>query len=115
MGYDPISAFATFTCDKTDFAELMGSYPISLVEIAMREIRLCEYPVIYSLLSPLAPDETPQMLRAPIDPIYVSLLRTAVFGNPRHLGIVELVRRAFKRDAIQRDLVDKQARLGPQC
>jgi hypothetical protein len=74
---------------------------------------LCEHPVAFAFLVPIVPDVAqPAMLRMPIEPAFSLPLTTVEFGSPKHLALVEIVRRAYKRRAMEIDRLDKQARLG---
>ena len=72
----------------------------------------CQHPVSYAFVVPLMDGITPApALRCAIDKTLIEPLRIASFGEPRHLMLVELVRRAYKRWAMEIDRQDKQQRL----
>lgn len=72
----------------------------------------CEHPVAYAWLLPLVPDAPkPPRLIQDIDSIYLTPLRSVAFAGPKHVALVEVVRRAYKRWAIEMDRRDKQSRL----
>ncbi len=73
----------------------------------------CEHPVSFAFLAPIARDfAQPSTLRMPIEPAYSQPLATVEFASPKHLALVEIIRRAYKRRAMEIDRHDKQARLG---
>jgi hypothetical protein len=72
----------------------------------------CDHPVTFAILAPLVPNlELPPTLRAPIDPAILAGLRASEFAGRRHVSLLEVVRRAYKRHAMDVDRADKQARL----
>jgi hypothetical protein len=72
----------------------------------------CAHPVTFAILAPLVPDlGPPPSLRTPIDNTTLGGLRTAEFASQRHVSLMEIVRRAYKRHAMDLDRADKQARL----
>ena len=74
---------------------------------------VCEHPVSYAFLLPLLDAAVqPKALRQVIDETFIVPLRRAPFGMNRHLTLVEIVRRAYKRWAMDIDRQDKQRRLG---
>ena len=74
----------------------------------------CGHPVSFAFLAPLALDlSPPDSLRMPIEPTYLNAIRAAEFASPKHLALVEIVRRAYKRRAKETDRLDKQSRLKP--
>jgi hypothetical protein len=71
------------------------------------------HPVTFVFLAPAVPDiAQPATLRMAIEPAYTIPLKTVEFGAAKHLALVEIVRRAYKRRAMETDRADKQARLG---
>lgn len=75
-------------------------------------IRHCEHPVSFAWLLPLAPQSAqPHDLRAPVDSSFVEKLRGVTFATPNHVALVEVVRRAYKRWAMEADRRNKQSRL----
>jgi len=72
----------------------------------------CDHPVSFAFLAPIAPEVAqPPTLRMAIESAYASPLTTVAFGTAKHLALVEIVRRAYKRRAMEIDRRDKQARL----
>jgi hypothetical protein len=73
---------------------------------------VCEHPVSSAFLVPLLDDvPQPATLRWTIDKTFVTPLRKSAFGESQHLTLVEVVRRAYKRWAMEIDRQDKQHRL----
>lgn len=72
----------------------------------------CTHPVTYAFLFPLVSAPEPAGLAAPLDPAALAALKGATFNSAKHLAIVEVVRRAYKRRAMETDRADKQAKLG---
>lgn len=71
-----------------------------------------QHPVTFAFLAPLIGNQSaPRSLRWPIDPAYLPALTASEFGGSRHLALVEVVRRAYKRHAMELDRQDKQSRL----
>jgi hypothetical protein len=69
----------------------------------------CRHPVSFSFLCPLLSDaQPPPTLLAQIEPSLLLSLQQVAFGSRRHIGLSEIVRRAYKRLAIDRDRQDKQ-------
>jgi hypothetical protein len=72
----------------------------------------CQQPVSLGFLLPLVPDVAkPPDLRAPIDDALLAPLRKVEFGGSKHLSLVEVMRRAYKRWAMEKDRRDKQTSL----
>ena len=74
--------------------------------------RSATYPATLAYLLPRVPaaaDAVPS--RMAIDPASLPGLCKAEFGSPKHLALVESVRRAYQRHAVRRDQEDKQSRL----
>jgi hypothetical protein len=72
----------------------------------------CGHPVSFAFLMPKAPGlPQPPTLRHPIDDAYLAPLRSVEFGGAKHGALVEIVRRAYPRWAMDVDRADKQARL----
>jgi hypothetical protein len=63
----------------------------------------CTHPVTYAFLAPLAPAIQPGGLSAPLDPAAATALQTAAFNSAKHLALVEIVRRGYKRRAMDLD------------
>lgn len=73
----------------------------------------CRHPVSFAFLTPFLGElPAPPSLRAPIDSMLLEKLRNVTIGETQHLAIVEVVRRAYKRRAMEIDRQDKQAKLG---
>ena len=76
-----------------------------------QSVRQCEYPLSFAFLLPFIREaEQPASLRLPVDEAYLSLLRTVEPGGPKHAALVEVVRRAYKRWAMEVDRRDKESR-----
>jgi hypothetical protein len=72
----------------------------------------CEHPVSFAWLLPLAPHAPqPGSLTTRVDESFVQKLRGVAFATPNHVALVEVVRRAYKRWAMEADRRDKQSRL----
>lgn len=67
------------------------------------------HPVTYAYLLPLANDQPPPtaLIRS-VEAGIESSLRTVEFASLRHMGLVEVVRRAYQRAAINEDRAEKQ-------
>jgi hypothetical protein len=73
----------------------------------------CTHPVTFAFLGPVAQDVAqPATLRMPIEAAYLAPLATVEFATAKHLALVEIIRRAYKRRAMEIDRIDKQSRLG---
>lgn len=75
-----------------------------------RAIERCTHPVTFAMLSPLSPESQPGQLTVPIEETARVALARAALGSAFHLGVVEVVRRGYKRQAMDRDRIDKQAK-----
>ena len=76
-----------------------------------QSVRQCEHPVSFAFLLPFIREaEQPASLRLPVDEAYLSPLRTVEPGGPKHAALVEVVRRAYKRWAMEVDRRDKESR-----
>jgi hypothetical protein len=72
----------------------------------------CSHPVSFAFLVPLIkPLPVSPKLRAPIDPFLLQKLQTVPFAESQHRAIVEVVRRGYKRWAMEIDRQDKQAKM----
>jgi hypothetical protein len=72
----------------------------------------CEHAVPFAFLLPIASDVIcSATVQGTVDEAFLPILRSAEFGSPRHLALVEVVRRSYKRHAMEVDRLDKQARL----
>jgi hypothetical protein len=74
-------------------------------------ISLCTHPVSFAYLSPLSPGTAPQNLIRIVDSTSLHALQHSPFGSSLHLGVVEVVRREYKRHAMELDRQDKQIQL----
>lgn len=81
-------------------------------EALVREaISGCEHPISFAFLLPFARDaQQPSSLRVTIDEAYLAPLRKAETGTSKHIALVEVVRRAYKRWAREVDHQDKESR-----
>jgi hypothetical protein len=85
---------------------LMGELP--LLRQAVSE---CRHPVSFAFLVPFANEaEPPPGVRVKIDEAYLSPLRKVEPGSVKHVALVEVVRRAYKRWAMEVDRLDKENR-----
>jgi len=76
-----------------------------------QSVRQCERPVPFAFLLPFIREaEQPASLRLPVDEAYLPLLRTVEPGGPKHAALVEVVRRAYKRWAMEVDRRDNESR-----
>lgn len=76
-----------------------------------QSVRQCEHPVSFAFLLPFIKEaEPPGSLRLPIDEAYLSPLRTVEPGGRKHAALVEIVRRSYKRWAMEVDRRDKESR-----
>lgn len=76
-----------------------------------RAIERCLHPVTFAMLSPLSPDTKSHQLTSPIDPTFQAALAKASFRSASHLGVVEVIRRGYKRQAMEQDRLDKLAKV----
>lgn len=74
-------------------------------------LETCSHPVTFAMLYPLSTQSSPNRFEATIGPTIFSALASSKFRSPSHLGIVEVVRRAYKRAAMEQDRLDKQAKV----
>lgn len=71
----------------------------------------CEHPVSFAFLVPFVKDAaSPSSLRTKIDDAYLVPLRNVEPGSSKHIALVEVVRRSYKRWAMQVDRLDKEVR-----
>jgi hypothetical protein len=71
----------------------------------------CRHPVSFAFLLPFVPAaEPPPSLRAGIDAAYLSPLRKVEPGSLKHVALVEVVRRGYKRWAMDLDRRGKESR-----
>jgi hypothetical protein len=71
----------------------------------------CEHPVSFAFLTPFVKDaEQPPGLRLRIDQAYLSPLCRVEPGSVKHVALVEVVRRGYKRWAMEEDRRDKESR-----
>lgn len=76
-----------------------------------RAIENCIHPVTFAMLSPLSPHSRSQKLRFPIESTSSTALAKVTFNSALHLGVIEVVRRGYKRQAMELDRLDKQAKV----
>lgn len=74
-------------------------------------IEQCTYPVTYAMLYPLSPHTAPKHLSAPLDPNALNVLSKAPFKSSNHRGVIEIVRRSYMRQAMDKDRLDKEAKV----
>jgi hypothetical protein len=80
-------------------------------EVLRKAMQQCEHPVSFAFLLPFMRDaEQPSRLRLKVDQAFLSPLRTVEPGDRKHLALVEVVRRAYKRWAMDVDRRDKESR-----
>lgn len=71
----------------------------------------CTHPVTYAMLFPLNRQSAPEQLAAPLDGNILDVLAKETFNSSRHKGIVEVVRRSYRRQAMEKDRLDKEAKV----
>jgi hypothetical protein len=71
----------------------------------------CTHPATLAFLFPLVVERRPTSFPKPFDQALIGSLRTATFGSPKHFALVEVSRRAYKRNAMDLDRADKQRSL----
>jgi hypothetical protein len=76
-----------------------------------RAIENCTHPVTFAMLSPLSPESKPKKLAFPIESTSLKALAHAAFKSALHWGVVEVIRRGYKRQAMEMDRRDKQAKV----
>lgn len=82
-------------------------------EAVAEAIGACHHPVPFAFLAPLDPRAVPGDVAAlPADLQVVASLRSVPLASHKHFALIEIVRRNYKRQAMERDRSDKQARLG---
>lgn len=74
-------------------------------------IQQCTHPVTFTMLSPLSPASEAKQLMTTIEPTSLAALRRAPFRASIHLGVVEVVRRSYKRQAMEEDRLDKEKKV----
>ena len=73
----------------------------------------CQHPVSFAFLVPFVKGAAPPPgLRVGIDEAYLAPLRCVEPGSVKHVALVEVVRRAYKRWAMDADRFDKELRSG---
>jgi hypothetical protein len=80
-------------------------------EAVARAIERCTYPVTFAMLHPLARQATPQQLTMSLDANILNVLAKEPFNSSRHKGIVEVTRRSYRREAMEKDRIDKEAKI----
>lgn len=76
-----------------------------------RACERCTHPATYAMLHPLAPQSTPQRLGTHLDANVLAMLAKEPFNSSRHKGVVEVVRRSYRRQAMEEDRRDKEAKV----
>ena len=80
-------------------------------ELLRQAVAECRHPVSFAFLVPFVNDaEAPSALTVRIDSAYLSPLRKVEPGSVRHVAVVEVVRRGYKRWAMEVDRRDKESR-----
>jgi hypothetical protein len=82
------------------------------VAVVERAATQCSHPVSFAFLAPLI-KQLPILprLRVPIDSFLLEKLHNVPFGESQHRAIVEVVRRGYKRWAMEVDRQDKQSKM----
>lgn len=93
---------------------LEASKLLADTDAVARAIERCVHPVTFAILSPLAPQAKPNQLTSPVEPTGLTALAKSTFNSPFHLGVVEVVRRGYKRQAMEKDRLDKEAKVKAQ-
>jgi hypothetical protein len=71
----------------------------------------CRHPVSFAFLAPFIKEaEQSSDLRWRIDDAYLSPLRKVEAGSAKHIALVDVVRRSYKRWAMEVDRQDKEGR-----
>lgn len=74
-------------------------------------IERCTHPVTYAILHPLSRRSTPKQLTAPLDSNALDVLAREPFNSSRHRGVVEVIRRSYRRQAMEKDRLDEEAKV----
>ena len=111
----PLPAIVHYPCFRESEAEEASrALELGLMNdaAALRQAILqCEHPVSFAFLLPFKRDaEQSSRLRRSIDQAFLSPLREVEPGTRKHLALVEVVRRAYKRWAMEVDRSDKESR-----
>lgn len=96
---------------RRGFERAMMAGAFDANQIVRNAIHACVHPISYAFLVPRVKDAIPVALSAQLEPAYLDRLRQVEFGAPKHLVLVEVVRRAYKRHAMELDRQDKQRHL----
>ena len=78
-----------------------------------KAVASCTHPATYAFLHPVAGAAAPAAPSAApsIEPATRAALSAAAFGSAKHFAVVEICRRAYKRQAMEVDRADKQVKL----
>jgi hypothetical protein len=80
-------------------------------EVLRQAISECRHPVSFAFLMPFVGDPPqPDDLIVKVDEAYLSPLRKAEPQGAKHIALVEVVRRAYKRWAMDADRRDKESK-----
>lgn len=81
------------------------------VAAVTRAVVNCPHPITFAMLYPLAKTPRPARFESTIDPMLLVALDRTGFQSTSHLGIVEVIRRAYKRKAMEADRLDKHTKV----
>ncbi|RIK87648.1 MAG: hypothetical protein DCC67_01620 [Planctomycetota bacterium] len=80
-------------------------------ETVSRAIEQCTHPVTFAMLYPLTRSSPSRQLPASFESNIIDVLAKETFNSSRHRGIVEVVRRSYRRQAMEKDRMDKEAKV----
>jgi hypothetical protein len=106
-GASPVRFFSTLR-SRRGFERAMSLGLMDDREALRQANQICDHPVSFAFLFPLMKAEQPAGLLLKVDEAFLSPLRTVEPASRRHLALVEVVRRAYKRWAMEMDRRDKQ-------
>ena len=96
---------------RRGFDRLVSSGLLTDAAIVRQAIGKCTHPVTFAMWLPLAPAAKLDNPTSNIEPTTLAALAKVPFRSALHLGMIEVVRRGYKREAMEKDRQDKQAKL----